>query len=113
MVLAAPEPATEVPLRYEYTFGGQPVFTMGSYLPTVQGDELGVGVGLISGVNLGACRPVEHSKSVRIEGQWLVRHSDLMVMNWERKGWKERDTHFVCTLFAMPCAPRLLIWQAK
>ena len=62
-------------------FGGQPVFTMGSYLPTVQGDEPGVGGGLISGVNRGACRPVEHSKSVRVEGRWLVRHSDLMAMN--------------------------------
>ena len=47
----------------------------------MQGDEPGVGGGLISGVNRGACRPVEHSKSVRVEGQWLVRHSDLMVMN--------------------------------
>ncbi len=62
-------------------FGGQPVFTMGSYLPTVQGDEPGVGGGIISGVNLGACRPVEHSKSVRVENQGLVRHGDLMAMN--------------------------------
>lgn len=62
-------------------FTGDPVFSMGSHLPTVQGDEPGVGGGIISGVNLGACRPVEHSKSVRVEGEWLVRHTDLMAMN--------------------------------
>jgi len=94
-VCKTPLGSTMVPVPYTITckfdvaqatatrtrFGGQPVFTMGSYLPTVQGDEPGVGGGLISGVNLGACRPVEHSKSVRVEGQWLVRHSDLMAMN--------------------------------
>ena len=94
-VCKTPLGSTMVPVPYTITckfdvaqatatrtrFGGQPVFTMGSYLPTVQGDEPGVGGGLISSVNLGACRPVEHSKSVRVEGQWLVRHSDLMAMN--------------------------------
>ncbi|WP_133512911.1 PAAR-like domain-containing protein [Candidatus Thiosymbion oneisti] len=94
-VCKTPLGSTMVPVPYTITckfdvaqatatrtrFGGQPVFTMSSYLPTVQGDEPGIGGGLISGVNLGACRPVEHSKSVRVEGQWLVRHSDLMAMN--------------------------------
>ncbi len=64
-------------------FGGQPVFTMGSHLPKVKGDERGVGGGIISGVNMGCCKPIpgSHSTSLRIEGEWLVRHGDLMEMN--------------------------------
>jgi flagellar motility protein MotE (MotC chaperone) len=64
-------------------FGGLPVFTMGSHLPKVTGDERGVGGGIISGVNMGCCKPIpgSHSTSLRIEGEWLVRHGDLMEMN--------------------------------
>jgi hypothetical protein len=64
-------------------FGGLPVFNMGSHLPKVTGDERGVGGGIISGVNMGCCKPIpgSHSNSLRIEGEWLVRHGDLMEMN--------------------------------
>jgi len=64
-------------------FGGLPVFNMGSHLPNVTGDELGVGGGIISGVHLGCCKPVpnNHSTTVKIENQWLIRHGDLMDMN--------------------------------
>jgi hypothetical protein len=62
-------------------FEGNAVFHMGSYLPNVQGDEAGVGGGVTSGVNMGCCKPVEHSSTLRVEGQWVVRHGDMMDMN--------------------------------
>lgn len=62
-------------------YGGQPAFTMDSRLPTVKGDEPGTGGGIISGVNLGYCRPIEHSGTVRVHGKYIVRHGDLMAMN--------------------------------
>jgi hypothetical protein len=62
-------------------YGGLPAFTMASRLPTVKGDEQGVGGGIISGVNLGYCRPIEHSGSVRAHEQFIIRHSDLFHMN--------------------------------
>jgi hypothetical protein len=62
-------------------FEGNAVFHMGSHLPNVQGDEAGVGGGVISGVNMGCCKPIEHSSTVRVEGQWIVRHGDMMDMN--------------------------------
>ncbi|MCA8956124.1 MAG: DUF4150 domain-containing protein, partial [Planctomycetes bacterium] len=62
-------------------FEGDPAFHMGSHLPRVQGDEAGVGGGVVSGVNMGCCKPVEHSGTLRTEGEWVVRHGDLMDMN--------------------------------
>ncbi len=64
-------------------FGSLPVFNMGSRLPTVQGNEEGTLGGVISGVNLGYCRPIDgsHSKTVRVENQWLIRNGDIMAMN--------------------------------
>ena len=62
-------------------FEGQPVFHFDSHLPNVTGDEAGTAGGIISGVNRGICNPVEHSSTVRINGQWSIRHGDLMDMN--------------------------------
>ena len=60
---------------------GLPAFTMASRLPRVMGDEAGTGGGIISHVNRGYCRPVEHSGTVRAHGKHVVRHGDLMHMN--------------------------------
>lgn len=62
-------------------YGGLPAFTMASRLPRVEGDEQGTGGGIISKVNLGYCRPVEHSGTVKAHGQYVVRQGDLMHMN--------------------------------
>ncbi|NUQ74538.1 MAG: DUF4150 domain-containing protein [Polyangiaceae bacterium] len=62
-------------------YGGLPAFTMASRLPRVEGDEQGTGGGIISKVNLGYCRPVEHSGTVKAHKQHVVRQGDLMHMN--------------------------------
>jgi YD repeat-containing protein len=64
-------------------FEGLPVFNMGSRLPTVTGDEKGVGGGVVSGVNLGYCKPLDghHSTTLRVEDKWLIRHNDILGMN--------------------------------
>ncbi|MBC6946553.1 DUF4150 domain-containing protein [candidate division KSB1 bacterium] len=67
-------------------FTGEPAFNMGSYLPTVIGDEAGVGGGMKSGTHKGKCVPVTHSTTVRVEKQWLVRHDDLFQMNGTGSG---------------------------
>ncbi|TKD02443.1 PAAR-like domain-containing protein [Polyangium fumosum] len=62
-------------------YGGLPAFTMASRLPRVEGDEQGTGGGILSKVNLGYCRPVEHSGTVKAHKQYVVRQGDLMYMN--------------------------------
>ena len=55
-----------------------------SRLATVRGDEAGVGGGILSGVNMGFCRPVPgtHSKSVRVNGTHVDYHrGTYMYMN--------------------------------
>lgn len=71
--------AIMVSTNVNYT--GLPAFTMASRLPTVTGDEPGVGGGVKSGVNLGFCRPIQHAETYRVNGQWVVRNSDDMDMN--------------------------------
>ena len=63
------------------SMGGLPVFTTDSRLSTVAGDEPGIGGGLLSGVNLGQCRPDSYSPSVRINGQHAVGHNARFLMN--------------------------------
>jgi hypothetical protein len=65
----------------KYLVNGLPAFTMASRIPTVEGDEAGTGGGLISGVNCGYCRPIEHSATFKAEGHYLVREGDLVAMN--------------------------------
>ena len=74
-VCLTPQGAAMVPVPYTITsrfdlaqntapqvnYTGLPAFTMASRLPLVTGDEPGVGGGVASGVNVGYCRPVEHS----------------------------------------------------
>jgi len=67
-------------------FTEEPAFHMGSYLPTVIGDEAGVGGGLKSGTHKSKCVPITHSTTVRVEKQWLVRHDDLFQMNGTGSG---------------------------
>ncbi|WP_437838186.1 PAAR-like domain-containing protein [Sorangium sp. So ce1153] len=62
-------------------YGGLPAFTMASRLPQVEGDEQGTGGGILSKVNRGYCRPVEHSGTVKAHKQYVVRQGDLMYMN--------------------------------
>jgi len=62
-------------------FTGQPAFHAESFLSTVTGNEAGVGGGIVSGVNLGICRPSRWSATVRTEGHWVVRHDELFMMN--------------------------------
>jgi Domain of unknown function (DUF4150) len=62
-------------------YGGLPAFTMASRLPQVEGDEQGTGGGILSKVNRGYCRPVEHSETVKVHKQHVVRQGDLMYMN--------------------------------
>ncbi|WP_153825228.1 PAAR-like domain-containing protein [Polyangium spumosum] len=59
----------------------KPAFTTASRIPEVEGDEAGTGGGLISGVNRGYCRPLEHSSSSMAGDHWLVREGDLFAMN--------------------------------
>ncbi|MCL4709085.1 pre-toxin TG domain-containing protein [bacterium] len=78
------ETATKTATTVNFT--GEPAFNMGSYLPTVIGDEAGVGGGLKTGSHKGKCYPLTHSTSVRVQGQWLVRHDDLFEMNCSSPG---------------------------
>ena len=62
-------------------FEGNPAFHMGSFIPQVVGDEAGVAGGVKSNVFKGACKPIEHSTTLRTNGQWVIRHGDMMEMN--------------------------------
>lgn len=61
----------------------QCVFTKQSYIQGVQGDEGGTGEGVVSGTHAkgGKTEPVEHSPTVRAEGQNVIRHDDEHQMN--------------------------------
>lgn len=57
-------------------------FTSNSRIGTVKGNEVGVGGGVKSGVNLGFCKPIkEWSSTVKTEGHFTCRHDTLMEMN--------------------------------
>ena len=63
-------------------FKGFPVFDMASRVTTVWGDELGIGGGVISGVNKGMCRPFIPVTTVRCNGFLTCRHhKTLFFMN--------------------------------
>jgi len=60
------------------------VFRHNSRLSTVRCDEPGVGGGVLSGVNMGYCRPISmtHSKTVRVNGSFVDYHvGTYMFMN--------------------------------
>lgn len=83
-IIAKFETAAEAATTVNFT--DEPAFHMGSYLPSVIGDEGGVGGGLKTGSHKGKCYPLTHSSSVRVQGQWLVRHDDLFEMNCSSPG---------------------------
>ncbi len=61
---------------------GVPVFHMGSRVATVVGDEAGAGLGVVSQVTKGMCRPVIPALTVRVNGQLHTHHQmTLMLMN--------------------------------
>lgn len=61
---------------------GTPVLNMSSRITNVTGNEAGVGGGVVSGVNVGMCKPVEnYAPKVRAEGQYVLRHDTVMEMN--------------------------------
>ena len=61
---------------------GSPVLNMGSRILSVKGNEAGFGGGVVSGVNVGMCRPSKnYAPKVRAEGQYLLRHDTVMEMN--------------------------------
>ena len=65
-------------------FRKQSAFHHNSRLSTVRCNELGVGGGILSGVNLGFCRPIPmtHSKTVRVNGSFVDYHEGTyMFMN--------------------------------
>jgi len=62
-------------------FTGNPVFKSDSHISNCIGNEPGTGGGIVSGVNKGVCRPTSWSKTVRVQGKWVVRHDDPFVMN--------------------------------
>jgi RHS repeat-associated protein len=55
--------------------------TKASRIVCVKGDEAGTGGGVTSGVNLGYCRPITHSTTVRAESQPIVYRTSLYWMN--------------------------------
>ncbi|MBK9258906.1 MAG: DUF4150 domain-containing protein [Polyangiaceae bacterium] len=60
---------------------GLNVMTTASRLPKVYGDEAGTGGGVTSGVNVGYCKPITHSPTVRAQGDFIVFHSAEYWMN--------------------------------
>lgn len=55
--------------------------TTNSRLPKVYGDEAGTGGGVVSGVNIGYCRAITYSSTVRAQGHNIVYHSAEYWMN--------------------------------
>ena len=63
-------------------FNEDPVFLLSDSVVTrVTGNEPGTGGGLKSGVNRGKVRATQSSRSVRVEGKYVVRHGDECDMN--------------------------------
>ncbi|TKD06648.1 PAAR-like domain-containing protein [Polyangium fumosum] len=79
MILARLELAENTDPKHR--INGYPAFTMKSRIPHVEGNEAGTGGGVVSGVNRGYCRPVEHSTTYKAGGEWIVREGDLFAMN--------------------------------
>lgn len=61
---------------------GDPVVRYNSsFIPTTKGDEAGTATGVVSGTVGGKCRPKGKSTSVRVNGEFVVRHDDEFWMN--------------------------------
>jgi Domain of unknown function (DUF4150) len=62
-------------------YTGKRAHNMGSLVSQCFGDEPGVGLGVKSGTVGSVCHPKGHSKTVRVEKKWAVRHNDEVWMN--------------------------------
>jgi hypothetical protein len=62
-------------------FNGNGAFTMASNSGKVTGDEAGTAKGVSSGTVSAMAEPIEHSPSVKINGEYIVRCGDKFYMN--------------------------------
>ncbi|APX11588.1 DUF4150 domain-containing protein [Tateyamaria omphalii] len=60
---------------------GQRAHNMASIVTQCSGDAPGTGGGVSSGTTGSVCHPRSHSNTVRIQGEWAVRHNDYWDMN--------------------------------
>jgi len=65
----------------DVNFEGAPAVRKDGYLPTVIGNEAGVGGGVMSGVNRGYVNMSEASSTVYVNSVPIVRHGDMVEMN--------------------------------
>lgn len=64
---------------------GKPAFLHNeSYVDNLTGDEPGTGGGVVSGVNMKISHSIDHSATVYINGQPMVRTGDTVWMNWRK-----------------------------
>jgi hypothetical protein len=56
-----------------------------SYVDKVQGDQPGMGKGLVSQTNVKISHNIDKSSTVFVNGKPLVRTGDMMWMNWKKK----------------------------
>jgi hypothetical protein len=62
-------------------FGAEEAFTMNSRITTVKGNEAGTKGGVVSGVNLGYCRPQTNKTSFLVGGYQVIQHDCIFEMN--------------------------------
>jgi len=78
-IIAKLDPSLDVSPNVRFT--KCPAFTINSYATMVLGDEPGLGKGLKSITVGDKAEPITKSSTVRINGNWAVRHDDLFHMN--------------------------------
>ncbi len=62
-------------------FNGKFVILLNSHTTKVTGDELGVNLGVSSQTDMEKAESIDHSKSFKVEGDWVVRVGDKFYMN--------------------------------
>lgn len=62
-------------------YGGKVAFMLKSHTTKVTGDQGGVAKGVKSGTMGKKAEPIDKSKTVKVEGSWLVRVGDKVNMN--------------------------------
>lgn len=62
-------------------FNGKKAFMLKSHTTKVTGDQPGVLKGVKSGTVGAKAEPIDHSKTVKVEGSWIVRVKDKVYMN--------------------------------
>ena len=73
--------SSSVKVATKTRFNGHWVVMLRSHTSKVTGDEPGVAKGVKSSTVAEKAEPIEHSRSVRVEGSWLVRVGDKVYMN--------------------------------